>query len=212
MKKSSVIVTFVLLALVLAACGAEEGADADRENGAVTPAEQPPPTEGMAAVGGFTVEGPDGEEIVIPEATVEREAVESYLDEVRPVIEETQRDLSTVVDPQARIEDDALRLSIGLESIDEAKDATEDGLERLREIEPPEELEPIHQQLVTAYEEALPAYENIIEAFDSGDVEVLAGAARENLPRVEQSIAKSNTILQELQRAASQDAPAAQER
>ncbi len=211
MKIPTVTTALALLAFVLMACGQEERAGANEGDGA-PPGEQPPSTEGLVFVGGFAIEGPGDTEIVVPEATVSREAVEDYADEVRPVLKDTLQDLSVVVDPQARVEDDSLQLSIGLESIDEAKDATGDGLERLREIEPPEEeLEPIHEQLVTAYEEALPAYENITEAFDSGDVDVLARAVRESLPEVERSIVKSRTILQELRRATNQPVPAAQD-
>lgn len=218
MKKTLMTLAITLLALALAACGQEEqtsGSRAEGENGGAggaggtQPGEQPPATEGLIVVGGFTVEGPNGAEIVVPETTVSREAVEDYAVQVRPIIEDTARDLSNVIDPEARLEDQTLILSVEVESIEQAREAAEEGLDRLREVEPgEEELEPVHEQLVTAYEEALPAYENVIEAFDSGDVDVLANAVQESLPEVEQYVAEARTIVQELQRAQSQEVPA----
>ncbi len=211
MKKLTIMIAFVSLAFILAACGQEEQESAEENDGA-PPSEQTSSTEGLVFVGGFTIEGPDGREIVVPETTVGREAVEDYANEVRPIVEDTARDLSSVIDPSARLEDETLILSVEVESIERAKEAAEDGLRQLQEIEPSEEeLEPIHEQLVRAYEEALPAYENIIEAFDSDDVDVLARAVRESLPDVEQSLAEARTILQELQRAVSQPVPTGQE-
>jgi hypothetical protein len=209
-KKPAITITFALLAFVLAACGQEERGSAEENDGA-PPGEQPSSTEGLVAVGGFTIEGPDGSEIVVPETAVERGVVEDYANEVRPIVEDTARDLSSVIDPGARLENETLMLSVEVEPIERAREAAEEGLEQLREVEPPEELEAMHEQLVTAYEETLPAYENIIEAFDSDDVDVLARAVRESLPDVEQSIAEARTILQELQRAGSQEVPAGQD-
>ena len=211
MKKLAITIAFASLAFALAACGQDEQTNTGQNDGA-PPGEQPSSTEGLVFVGGFTIEGPNGNEIIVPETTVSREVVEDYADNVRPIVEDTARDLSSVVDPSARLENETLVLSVEVESIERAKEAAEEGLRQLQEIEVPEELETIHEQLVTAYEEALPAYENIIEAFDSDDVNVLARAVRESLPEAEQSFAEARTILQELQRAVSQDVPVEQDR
>jgi hypothetical protein len=59
----------------------------------------------------------------------------------------------------------------------------------------------VHDQLVDSYEKALPAYDNIIEAFDSGNPARLGEAVRENLPVIEQLGDIERGILQDLQEA-----------
>jgi CHASE3 domain sensor protein len=110
-----------------------------------------------------------------------------------------------VINPTAELEDRTLTLSIEVESIERAQAAAREGLDELRQIEPPEDLEPVHERLVNAYEEALPAYDDIIAAFESDDVATLTAAVQENLPEIEQLVAQARTILQELERAESQD-------
>ena len=202
MERFTILLAAVFLGLVLAGCGGGEEAreDAKKDEG------QPKSVGDEIVVGGFEVEGPEGREIEIPEVAVEREAVEVYLGEVRPVVEVAAQDLSGVVSPSARVENQALILTIEVESIEQARQATQQGLGRLREIEPPEDLRPVHERLIEAYEGALPAYDDIIEAFNGGDVGALTETVQESLPEIEQSIAEARTILQELQRAQSQEA------
>ncbi len=201
------------LALALVGCGDGSGLDDEEglgsnNGGGPEAASEERPAAGDSeevVVGGFAIEGPDGREISVPEATVERRAVEGYGSEVRPIIEDTARDLSGVINPTAELEDRTLTLSIEVESIEQAQAAAQDGLDELRQIEPPEDLEPVHERLVNAYETALPAYNNIIAAFESDDVDTLTSAVQENLPEIEQLVAQARTILQELERAESQD-------
>lgn len=208
MKKVSALTVAALLVLVLAGCADGNGLDDEQgvrvENEGVE-SEQPAGDSEEVVVGGFTIEGPNGREISIPEATVERRAVEGYVGEVRPIIEDTARDLSGVINPTAELEDRTLTLSIEVESIERAQAAAREGLDELRQIEPPEDLEPVHERLVNAYETALPAYDDIIAAFESDDVATLTAAVQENLPEIEQLVAQARTILQELERAESQD-------
>ena len=185
-----------ILVLTLAGCGAREEESAIETDEAQ--AEE-------IVVGGFTVESPEGRQISVPETAVDRQAAEEYLGEVRPIVEGTARDISQVITPTAELQDQTLSLSIRVESIEEAQQAARDGLEELRQIQPAEDLEPIHEQLVNTYEQALPAYENIIEAFESTDIDTLTNAVQENLPEIEQLVAQSRAILQELERAATQD-------
>ena len=197
-----------LLALTLASCGDGSGLDDEggigRDEGAGS-GEQAAGDDQEVVVGGFAIEGPDGREISVPEATVSRNAVEEYVSEVRPIVEGTARDLSGVIRPEAQLEDQTLTLSIEVESIEQAQAAAREGLEELRQIDPPEDLAPVHERLVGAYEETLPAYEDIVAAFEGEDVATLTAAVQENLPEIEQLVAQARTILQELERAESQD-------
>lgn len=99
-----------------------------------------------------------------------------------------------------------------MESIEQADEAVEDGLEALRQAEPPESLEPIHELLVASYENVVPAYDNLLEAFNSGDINELNEAAESSLPEIAQFNETTRSIFQELDRAegpddADQDAP-----
>lgn len=193
---------FGLIALV--GCGQSEQARESVEKATGQSEENASGEE--VVVGGFRVEGPEGQEIEIPEARVDREAAEEYLAEVRPIIESTAQDISRVVEPEARLENQTLNLSIQVQSVEEAQQAAQQGLEQLREIQPPEDMQPLHQRLVEAYERALPAYNNIVESFRGDDVSALTGAVRESLPEIERATAQARSIVQELQRAVSQDA------
>lgn len=200
MRRAGALIATILLALALAGCGAEEQ-DSELENG--------PSSEEQASaqevesnevdVGGFVIEGPT-EEISIPETTVEREDLENYVQSVQPIIEDSARNISRFIDPRVELQDQRLTLSVEAESIEEARAAAEDGLEALRQVEPPEGLEPVHELLVAAYVQAIAAYDNVIQAFDSGDVDTLVDAVEENLPEIEQFTAETRAILQELDR------------
>ncbi len=215
MERTVTLLVAGFLALALAGCGDGRGLDDEEGFGSNDGAGTEAASEERSAagdseevvVGGFTIEGPNGREISIPEATVERRAVEEYVNEVRPIIEDTARDLSGVINPTAELEDQTLTLSIEVESIEQAQAAAREGLEELRQIDPPEDLAPVHERLVGAYEETLPAYEDIVAAFEGEDVATLTAAVQENLPEIEQLVAQARTILQELERAVSQDVP-----
>ncbi len=187
-KRITTLLAAGLLGLTLVGCGGEEAEQADE---AQTSEE---------AVGGVVVINPDGAEFYIPPASAEPEAIENYLQSVRPVIADTARDFSRFVDPSAGLQDQTLTLSIEIESIERTDQTLEQGLEALQTVEPPEGLEPIHEELVASYERALPAYDNVLEAFASEDVNQLAEAMREGLPEIERFNAQTRAILQELER------------
>lgn len=164
-----------------------------------TAAEAPP---GEVVVGGFSVETPEGEEVNVPQVSVEQEQVQQYREQVQPIVEDTVRDVSGLVQPEVRLEDGNLSLDVKVASLEEARTSVEDGLDRLRELQPPEELEPINERLIEAYEQALPAYDDIIEAAGSRDPDRISSAVRENLPRIERFNDETQAILQDLERAA----------
>lgn len=155
-----------------------------------------------ATVGGFVVESPNAPETTIPEVSVSRADAREYLDQVRPVIEGSVQDVSGLAQPEVSIENGNLSLDLPVNSLEEARGDIQDGLDELRNIEPPQSLEPINQQLIESYERALPAYENIIEAADSGDVDRISDAVQENLPKIERFNAEARAILQDLEQAA----------
>ncbi len=154
------------------------------------------------SVGGFSVEGPGGAETTVPQVSVERQAAREYLSQVQPIVEDTSGDVSGLVQPEVRLENGQLVLDVGLDSLREAREDIRGGLERLRQVRPPEGLDPIHERLVSAYEEALPAYDNVIEAAESGDPDRLSSAVRESLPRIERFNDEVSAIVQDLQQAA----------
>lgn len=152
-------------------------------------------------VGGFPVEGPSGE-TTVPQVSAEQEAVREYLDQVQPIFEDSPRDISDLVHPEVRLENGQLRLVVGFDSLRQAREETRRGLERLRDVQPPEDLEPIHERLIAAYEEVLPAYENVVEAAESGNPDRAREMLQQSLPRIEQFNEVTTGILQDLERAA----------
>jgi hypothetical protein len=159
---------------------------------------------GQVTVGGFTVESPGVPAREVPEVQVSQEEAQQYLDEVRPIAEDTVRDVSDLVDPQVRVENGNVVLDLGEDNLREARDSVEEGAERLRQVDPPANLEPINEQLIDAYEQAQPAYEDIIRAAEGGDPGEISSAVQESLPQIEQFRSEVNAIIQDLEQAAGQ--------
>lgn len=208
MKRASTLIATLLLALTLAGCGGEEQGNVEEqapaeEDATEAAGTEEASTEGAAsdevAVGGYVIEGPNGG-ISIPEIDVEREDVESYVRDVRPIVENSVRDLSRFMDPSASLENETLTLNVEAGSLEEARTAAQDGQEALRSLTPPEDLEPVHDLLLASYAQGIAAYGKIIQAFESGDAETLASAVRDNLPEIEQFTTETRAIVQELER------------
>ncbi len=158
---------------------------------------------GEVVVGGFSVEGlGDVPETTVPQVSVEREAAREYLNQVRPIVEDTAREVSDLVEPEARMENGRLEVDVGVGSLKEAREDVRSGLERLREVQPPEGLEPINDRLISAYEEVLPAYDSVIEAAESGDPDRVREAIQQGLPRIERFNDLTKGIVQDLEQAA----------
>jgi hypothetical protein len=182
----------ILFALALAGCGGGQ----EEEEGATSNGEE------EVVVGGFAVVGPDEEVTDVPAVITDRSDVQTYLETVRPVLEDTSSDLDRQINPSsAELQNQTLTLSIEVESIEQAEEAVDEGLEDLLQVEPPESLEPIHELLVESYEEVVPAYNNLLAAFNSGDVNELNETAQSSVPEIVQFTATTRSILQELDRA-----------
>ena len=189
--KVRILALAVLLSLTLAGCGGG-GEETEQADEAQATEEE--------TIGGFAVVDPDGDEVYIPSAFAERASVENYLQSVRPTIADTARDFSRFVNPNVELQDQTLTLSVEIESIQQADQELEQGLDALRLVQVPEGLEPIYESLVEAYARAVPAYDNILEAFDSGEIEQLTEALQEGLPEIERFNTEARAILQELER------------
>lgn len=220
LRKPLLIAAAVSAMLVLAACGdatEEEAPEEGQTSAEQTMAEDTAMTEettameeetdatvgaGEVTVGGFTVESPGVPASEIPEAAASQEAVNEYLGEIRPVIDGTVRDISGLVDPEVEIGDDgSISIDPNFSSLDEARQSVEDGATELQNIDAPEELAPINDRLVEAYEEALPAYQNVAEAAQSGDPGQFATATQESLPQIQAFNTEVNAIIEDLEQA-----------
>lgn len=154
------------------------------------------------SVGGFTLKSPSGGDTTIPEATTQREEVQKYQEQIQPIIEDTVSNVSDLVQSDVGLEMDHLTFDVTIASLEEARKSARDGLERLRDINPPEDLQPIHQSLIRAYERVLPAYDEIISAAESEEPEFMSEAVSKNLPRIESFSEETHLVLEDLERAA----------
>lgn len=185
----------VLGLLLLVGCGTEGKAPSGSGG-------EPARSGEVVSVGGFEVSGAE-----IPEVRADVDAVEDYLNRVEGVIRSTFRDISRITEPRARLTDQTLFLGIQVESIEKARRETREGVEKLRRLDPPDDLAPVHRELVRAYEAQVEALNEIIGAFDSGSVSRLNAAAEENLPELERNASIVKAILTDLREAAGRDNP-----
>lgn len=148
------------------------------------------------SVGGFNLKSPSGGDTTIPEVTAQREDVERYKEQIQPIIEDTVSNVSDLVQSDVGLEMDHLTFDVTIASLEEARKKVRDGLERLRDINPPEDLQPIHQSLITAYERVLPAYDEIISAAESEEPQFMSEAVSKNLPRIESFSEETHVILE----------------
>lgn len=153
-------------------------------------------------VGGFVVESQDTPETTVPEVSVSRSDAQDYLNQIQPIVDNSVQDVSNLAQPEVRVENGSLTLDLPVNRLQSSRNDLRDGLDQLRQVQPPPSLEPINQQLIESYERALPAYTEIIEAANSGDVGRISNAVQENLPRIERFNAEARAIIQDLEQAA----------
>ena len=158
----------------------------------------------QVSVGGYTIGGGGLPETRIPEVMVDQAEAQRYLDQVRPIVQDTARDVSGSIDTEPRLENGNLTLNLDLDTVEDARNSARQGLQELQDVQTPEELEPINQQLISAYEGVIPAYNNILETARSGDAGQTISAVQENLPSVELFGEQVNSITQDLSQATGQ--------
>lgn len=136
-----------------------------------------------------------------PRITADREAVQQYWDQVRPILNDTARDVAGVADVDVRFDGGDVSVRIDPTAVKQAQRETQQGLEELKQIQPPAGLEDTHRRLVRSYEEALPALDNFIGAIQSGDAGRIADSVRNDLPKIRRLLSDIEAIRQQLQQA-----------
>lgn len=154
---------------------------------------------GEVTVGGFTVEDPGFPEFTVPEATVQREAADEYLGKVQPIVEGSTRDVSGLFGSEASVQDGELTLSISADTLENARSDVQNGLDRLRAVQSPENLQPVDDQLVSSYRRGLSAYNDLADAVESGESQRVNEAVQDSLPRIERFNAETSAIVQSLE-------------
>ncbi len=212
-KRFRVVLGVLVLALALAGCS--DGAGLDDEGGIgsddVGPSdresrfeEDGPRGSAETQIGGFSVQGPDDQEISIPEAEADPGEVAAYAESVQETLEDGTRDFPDLVDPEAGLEGQTVNLALDAEATEEALEANEEAFEDLQQLDTPRGLGDVQDQLVDSRETAISAYGNINQAFvNDASADEVADAVEESLPEISYSNAETRAILQELERASS---------
>ena len=139
-----------------------------------------------------------------PPITADQEAVQQYWDQVRPILENTARDVARVANVDVQLDGGNVSVGIDPNAVEAARQETQQGLDELKAIQPPAGLEETHQRLVTAYEEAVPALDNFIAAVQSGDAVQIAQSVRNDLPKIQNLLSEIDAVRQQLQQAGAQ--------
>lgn len=202
-----------LLALALAGCS--DGTGLDDEGGIGSDEDVAGPRSGESrfeedgsdrseevALGGFSVQGPQDEEISLPEAEADPGEVAGYTESVRSVLDESEQDFSSLVDPEAGLEGQTANLGLDAEAVEDALEANEEAYQNLQNLETPRGLGEVQDGLLDSRERAISAYDDINRTFvNDASADEVADAVEESLPEIEYSNAETRAILQELERA-----------
>ena len=148
---------------------------------------------------GVQIPGSQGDQP--PRITADRAAVQEYWDQVRPILDDTARDVAGVADVDVNFDGGNVSVGIDPNAIQQAQRETRQGLDELKAIQPPDGLEETHRRLITAYEEALPALDNFIGAVQSGDAIRIADSVRNDLPKIQRLISEIDAVRQQLRQA-----------
>ncbi len=202
-----------VLALSLALAGCSDGAGLDDEGGIVSDdglssgsresrfEEHGSRGPGETEIGGYSIEGPEDEEISIPEAEADPGEVAAYTEAVRSILEDNPSGFSSLVNPEAGLQGETVNLGLGAESVEDALQTNEEAYENLQQLDTPSGLGEVQDSLMDSRERAISAYDNINQAFvNDASADGVADAVEESLPEIEYSNAETQALLQELER------------
>ncbi len=79
-----------------------------------------------------------------PRITADREAVQQYWDQVRPILENTARDVARVANVDVQLDGGNVSVGIDPSAVEAARQETQQGLDELKAIQPPAGLEETH--------------------------------------------------------------------
>ena len=148
---------------------------------------------------GVQISGSRGDEP--PRITADRAAAQRYWDQVRPILNDTARDVAAVADVNVRFDGGNVSVGINPNAVQQAQQEIRQGLRELRQIQPPQGLEGTHRRLITANEEAIPALNGFVSAVQSGDAGRIADSVRNDLPKIRRLLNEIQTVQQQLQQA-----------
>lgn len=136
-----------------------------------------------------------------PEIKADKAAVQQYWKQVRPILDDTARDVARVADVNVEIKDGNVSVGINPNAVQQAQRETQQGLNDLKQIQPPKGLEQTHRRLVKAYSEAIPALNNFISAIQSGNAAQIADSVRNDVPKIRNLLNEIQNVRQQLQQA-----------
>ncbi|CAN5117761.1 hypothetical protein BH18ACT10_BH18ACT10_08540 [soil metagenome] len=136
-----------------------------------------------------------------PEIKADKAAVRQYWNQVRPILDDTARDVAKVADVNMKIKDGNVSVGINPNAVQQAQRETRQGLNQLKQIQPPKGLEQTHRRLIKAYSEAIPALNNFIAAVQSGNAGQIASSFRNDLPKIQNLLNEIQNVRQQLQQA-----------
>lgn len=139
-----------------------------------------------------------------PSITAEPAAVREYREQVQPILDDTVRDVAKVANVDVQIDNGNVSVGVDPNAAQQAEQEARQGLEELKNVDPPQGLEETHQRLIRSYEEGIPALGNFVRAVQSGDAGQIAQSVREDLPKIQRLLSDIQTIQQQLRQAGGQ--------
>jgi hypothetical protein len=139
-----------------------------------------------------------------PQITADREAVQQYWDQVRPILENTARDVARVANVDVQLDGGNVSVGIDPNAVEAARQETQQGLDELKAIQPPAGVggDPREARDRLRGGGARPG--NFIAAVQSGDAIQIAQSVRNDLPKIQRLLSEIEAVRQQLQQAGAQ--------
>ena len=134
-----------------------------------------------------------------PKIKADRAAVQKYWNQVQPILNDTARDVAKVADVDVKVKDGNVSVSVNQNAVQEARQEVRQGLNQLKQINPPKGLGQTHRRLIKAYQQAMPALNNFISAVQSGNPVRIASSVRNDLPKIQNLLSEIQNVRQQLQ-------------